>query len=57
MAAPITHIALAEKLYGQYFSDKNKQDFFVGTSLADIRYLGTIERDKTHFKNIRYLMS
>lgn len=52
MAAPITHIVLAEKVYEKYFSDKGKREFFVGTSLPDIRYLGVVDRDKTHFKNV-----
>jgi hypothetical protein len=49
MAAPITHIVLTEKLFNKYFQDKDKKEFIIGTSLPDIRYLGTIERDKTHF--------
>lgn len=52
MAAPITHIVLADKVYKKYFSDKNKQEFFVGTSLPDIRYLKVVERDTTHHKNV-----
>ncbi|MFH1601536.1 MAG: hypothetical protein ABIB61_01110 [Candidatus Shapirobacteria bacterium] len=52
MAAPITHIVLANELYRKYFSDKEKRAFYVGTSLPDIRYLGVIERDKTHCRNI-----
>lgn len=52
MAAPITHIVLADKVYKKHFSNKNKQEFFVGTSLPDIRYLGFIERAKVHHKNI-----
>lgn len=30
----------------------DKQEFIVGTSLPDIRYLGVIGRDKSHFENI-----
>jgi hypothetical protein len=48
MAAPITHIVLANKIYEQKFPQQNKQEFFVGTSFPDIRYLGVIERDETH---------
>lgn len=49
MAAPITHIVLAEKIFDKYFSTKNKKEFYVGTSFPDIRYLGVIDREKTHF--------
>jgi len=52
MAAPITHVALTDKVYKKHFSDKDKGEFYVGTSLPDIRYLGVVERDKTHFKNL-----
>jgi hypothetical protein len=50
MAAPITHIVLTDKIYQKYFSDKDKQLFFVGTVFPDIRYLGVIKREKTHLK-------
>ncbi|MBU2564135.1 hypothetical protein KKA23_00925 [Patescibacteria group bacterium] len=49
MATPITHIVLTEKVFNKYFSDKNKEDFYIGTIFPDIRYLGVIDRDKTHF--------
>lgn len=48
MAAPITHIVLAEKVYQRYFSGKDKKKFMIGTSFPDVRYLGYIDRDKTH---------
>ncbi len=48
MAAPITHIVLADKVFNTHFSDKDKAKFFIGTSFPDIRYLGVIEREKTH---------
>lgn len=48
MAAPITHIALSNKIYDKLFSDKDKQAFFVGTCFPDIRYLKVIDRNKTH---------
>lgn len=50
MAAPITHIVLAEKIFEKYFADKDKKEFFLGTSFPDIRYLGALDRSKTHFK-------
>lgn len=52
MAAPITHVVLTDKVYKKHFSDKDKKEFYIGTSLPDIRYLGVIERNKTHFKNL-----
>jgi len=52
MAAPITHIVLTDKVFNKYFQDKEKKDFFVGTSLPDIRYLKVIARNKVHFNNL-----
>ena len=59
MAAPVTHIVLTDKIFDKYFSDKNRKEFYIGTSLPDIRYLGVIERSKTHFDNltIKYLQT
>jgi hypothetical protein len=54
VAAPITHIVLAEKIFDKYFADKDKKEFFVGTSFPDIRYLGVIDRSKTHFEVISF---
>lgn len=51
MAAPITHIILAEKVFDRYFSGFSKEKFFVGTSFPDIRYLCGINRGETHFVN------
>ncbi|MEX0940078.1 MAG: hypothetical protein WDZ41_01860 [Candidatus Babeliales bacterium] len=51
MAGPITHILLALKLFNIGMLDSNTVDikqFLVGTSFPDIRYLGVIERHKTH---------
>jgi hypothetical protein len=50
MAAPITHIYFAQKYL--LFNDRieEPQEFYVGTSFPDIRYLGIIERETTHFK-------
>jgi len=44
MAAPITHIALTEKIFDKFFKDKKRKDFFIGTLFPDIRYL-KITRD------------
>lgn len=49
MAAPTTHIVLTEKVFEKNFSKKDKKEFYVGTSFPDIRYLGVIDRNKTHF--------
>lgn len=50
MATPITHIVLSEKVFDKYFSEFARKEFFIGTSFPDIRYLGVITRDKTHFE-------
>jgi len=50
MAAPITHIALTDKVFNKYFKDKDKPLFCVGTVFPDIRYLAEIEREKTHLR-------
>ena len=55
MANQITHIALAEKEYASLFSKFDKTGFYIGTVFPDIRYLGAIERDKTHDK--KFLLS
>lgn len=48
MAAPVTHVIYAEKVYNKYFADKSKKDFFIGTSMPDIRYQAGLHRDHTH---------
>lgn len=52
MAAPITHIALTQKIFDKFFGNRRKKDFFVGTCFPDIRYPTNINRDKTHFEDI-----
>jgi hypothetical protein len=52
MAAPITHIVLANKVFDKFFPDKNRKDFFIGTVFPDIRYLGCIKREETHLPQI-----
>ena len=54
MAAQITHIALAEKIFDKYFIKFNKRDFYIGTTFPDIRYLGHIQRELSHFKNVSF---
>lgn len=48
MAAPVTHIILADKVFDTYFPDKDKADYYRGTTFPDIRYLGVISRNTTH---------
>lgn len=52
MPNQITHIAVAVKVFDETFAKFNKRDFFVGMIFADIRYLGVVYRDKTHFNNV-----
>ena len=52
MAAPITHIVLSNKVFDQFFKSKDRAAFFVGTSFPDIRYLGIISRNKTHYQKM-----
>ena len=50
MAMPITHIAIADKIQSKYLADKDRREFFIGTSLPDIRYIAGIPRNTTHFE-------
>ena len=52
MAAPITHIVFSLIIFNQYFPEKNKKEFFIGTCFADIKYLHVISREETHFKGV-----
>ena len=52
MAAPITHIVLTQKVFDNFFKDKIRKDFFIGTSFPDIRYLKVIDRNKTHYNSL-----
>lgn len=52
MAAPITHIVVANKLLDTVLKIHRKKDFIMGTVFPDIRYLKVIEREKTHPKNL-----
>lgn len=51
MAAPITHIVSAEKVFNNHFPNHSKSEFFIGTSFPDIRYLRVIKREQTHSKH------
>ena len=52
MAAPITHIVLANKVFDEQFSGFSRKKFFIGTSFPDIRYLKVIKREETHFPDV-----
>jgi hypothetical protein len=52
MAAPITHIVQANRVYDKHFSNKLRKEFFIGTCFPDIRLMGVIEEEKTHFNNL-----
>jgi hypothetical protein len=47
MPAPVTHIILALSIL-PLLPGKNFKEFILGVSFPDIRYLGVIERSKTH---------
>lgn len=53
MPTPITHVVLTNKVFKTYFKDKNEKEFFIGTLFPDIRFLGVIDREKTHFSDIK----
>lgn len=52
MPSPITHIVLAEKVFEKHFSQKDKAEFFIGTSFPDIRYFDNLDRTKTHLPGL-----
>lgn len=52
MATSITHVVFAQKVFERFFSDKDKLEFFIGTLFPDIRHLGVIARERTHFHNL-----
>jgi hypothetical protein len=52
MAATITHFVLADKVFGEFFSHLKKDEFFIGNIFPDIRYIGAIEKQKTHSDNV-----
>lgn len=50
MASQITHILYGKKVLDLFLRDKvvDEKSFFIGTLFPDIRYLGVIDREKTH---------
>jgi len=53
MAAQITHMVLADKLFDRFFKNRKRKDFFIGNAFPDIRFLAGIERKKTHFSDLK----
>lgn len=53
MASQITHIVYGKKALELFLSDQkiDEKKFFIGTVFPDIRYLGSIEREKSHYDN------
>lgn len=54
-AAPAMHVTLGEKwlaVYAPNYTDEQKKLFLLGTVFPDIRYLGVIKRDQTHYKGM-----
>lgn len=52
MASLITHVVLAEKVFDGYFKGRERKDFMIGTCFPDIRFLGIIDRDQTHYTDV-----
>ncbi len=50
MASQITHIVYGKVVLDKFLKDKgvDEDKFYIGTVFPDIRYLGAIEREKTH---------
>lgn len=54
-AGPVMHVVLGERwlsLYAPQYTEEEKRLFLLGTVFPDIRYLGVIKRDQSHFKGI-----
>jgi hypothetical protein len=54
MATQITHTALTERVFDQYFYKFDKQNFTIGALFPDIRYMAGINRGITHFENVGF---
>lgn len=51
MASQITHVVYGQHILDQFLDrgkNINLRDYFIGTLFPDIRFLGTISREKTH---------
>ena len=54
-AAPAMHVTLGGKWLATFapeYTEEEKKLFLLGTVFPDIRYLGVIKRDQTHFKGM-----
>lgn len=49
MSAPLSHIIFAQKFLKK-INVKDLRDFYIGVCFPDVRYLGVIDREKTHQK-------
>lgn len=54
-AGPMMHVVLGEAWMAQHapeYDEEQKKLFLLGTLFPDVRYLGTIERKKTHYRHV-----
>lgn len=54
-AGPAMHIALGNKWLSTFapnYSEQEKKLFLLGTVFPDIRYLGTVKRNQTHYQEV-----
>lgn len=51
MPGPVAHIVLALQVLNGPLKDKNWEQFLIGTSFPDIRYVTALERASTHNQN------
>lgn len=54
-AGPAMHIALGNKwlsFFAQEYSEQEKKLFLLGTVFPDIRYLGVVKRNQTHYQDV-----
>jgi hypothetical protein len=54
MPGLLTHIVIALSLVSGDLKEEAKNDFFIGTVFPDIRYLGVVDRNKTHKKDVTW---
>ncbi len=54
MATQVTHAALVDRVFDQYFYKYNKQEFVIGSLFPDIRYMAGVNRQITHFEDIGF---
>ncbi len=54
-AGPVMHIILGQQwlnVYAPDYTEEEKKLFLLGTVFPDIRYLGVIKREQSHFKGV-----